>query len=200
MTEVFLDWKRSLRQLLEIYETHRGPLYIFYPALFIFFVFLNIACYWWAMFTAFPDMINTYYFKTQFPVGILGALFDSLSFFVTIYIIRRALEARSHSEYVAHLSIDLFIAILATIWVVYVFTISGWLVKLFEASPTDLAERARRYERMVVDAAANPTENLRNIYFGLVMGVSAMIPTTLHFGMFAHSVWKHRARKRVVPE
>ena len=200
MTEIFSDWKTSLRRLLGVYEARRGPLYIFFPTLFVFFVFVNIACYWWAMLTAFPFMINAYYFKTQFPVGILGALFDSLSFFVTIYIIRRALDARSNTEYIAHLSIDLVIAILATIWVVYVFTVSGWIVKWFEATPDDLALRAERYEQMVIDAAANPTENLRNIYFGLVMGVSAMIPTTIHFGMFFQSVWKHLSRNRPLAE
>ncbi|MGI9409664.1 MAG: hypothetical protein ACR2OV_06300 [Hyphomicrobiaceae bacterium] len=200
LTEIFADWKRSLRRLLDVYDAHRGPLHIFYPTLFVFFVFLNIACYWWAMLTAFPFLINAYYFKTQFPVGILGALFDSLSFFVTIYIVRRALEARSNTEYAAHLSIDLVIAILATIWVVYVFTVSGWIVKWFEATPDNLAGRALRYEQMVIDAAANPADNLRNIYFGLVMGVSAMIPTTVHFGMFILSVWKHLSRKRPLPE
>ena len=177
-------WKVSLGRLLDFYDTHRGPLIIFFPLLFIFFVFVNIAFYWWAMVTAFPFLLNSYYFKVQFPVGFLGALFDSLSFFVTIFIIRRALRSQRSWEYIGHLSIDLLIALLATVWVVYVFSISGWFIKFIEAVPQDLTARNDRYEQMVVDAVANPTDNLRNIYFGLIMGVSAMIPTCIHVLMF----------------
>ncbi len=190
MDSIINIWKDSLSRLLYFYETHRGPLYIFFPLLFIFFVSINILFYWWAMFTAFPFLINEYYFKVQFPVGFLGALFDSLSFFVTIFIIRHALRAKSSWEYIGHLSIDLIIAILATMWVVYVFSISGWLVQWFEAAPSNLEVRTDRYEQMVVDAVANPTANKRNIYFGLIMGISAMIPTCIHGGMFLQAIWR----------
>ena len=149
------------------------------------------------MFTAFPDLTHgaqgVYYFKVQFPVGLLGALFDSLSFFVTVYIIRRALRSTSSWEYVGHLSCDLIIAILATFWVVYVFSISGWLVKIFDGAPQDLSTRNDRYGQMLVDAVAQPGDNLRNIYFGLVMGVSAMLPTCTHAYMFLHASFKRLA-------
>lgn len=188
MDTVIDIWKDSLRGLLDLYEARRGSLLIFFPLLFIFFVIVNILCYWWAMVTAFPWLLNWYYFKIQFPVGILGALFDSLSFFVTVYIIRRALRTRNALEYVGHLSIDLVIAILATFWVVYVFSISGWIISLFEVVPKDLAARNDRYEQMLVNAAANPTGNLRNIYFGLIMGVSAIMPTCIHIYMFIRAI------------
>ena len=190
MDAIIISWKATLSRLLLFYDTHRGPLIIFFPLLFIFFVVVNILFYWWAMFTAFPFLINSYYFKVQFPVGFLGALFDSLSFFVTIFIIRRALRTRKSGEYIGHLSIDLVIAILATIWVVYVFSVSGWLIRWFEATPSDLTTRTDRYEQMVVDAVANPTGNLRNIYFGLIMGISAMIPTCIHITMFVQATWR----------
>ena len=183
-------WKTSLSRLLRFYDTYRGPLFIFFPLIFIFFVIVNILFYWWAMFTAFPFLINPYYFKIQFPVGILGALFDSLSFFVTIFIIRRALRSQKSWEYVGHLSVDLLIAILATFWVVYVFSISGWLVNWVGATPQDLTVRNARYEQMVADAVADPTGNLRNIYFGLIMGISAMIPTCIHVTMFLRATWR----------
>ena len=90
MHTTIIAWKNSLRILLDYYEAKRGSFYIFYPTLFLFFVLINITCYWWAMFTAFPDLTRgiagQHYFKVQFPVGFLGALFDSLSFFVTLYI------------------------------------------------------------------------------------------------------------------
>ena len=191
MNQIVAFWKEDLRHLLNFYETRRGPLVLFYPLLFIFFVILNITCYWWAMYTAFPELTRggagVYYAKVQYPVGILGALFDSLSFFVTIYIIRRALRSQKAWEYLSHLSIDLVIAILATFWVVFVFTVSGWTVNL--VPPQSLVNRSERYEQMVTEAVANPTENMRNIYFGLVMGISAMLPTCIHILMFLRASW-----------
>ena len=188
MSSVFETWRQSLERLLQFYDAHRGSLLIFFPILFLFFVIVNILFYWWAMFTAFPQLTvggaGVYYFKVQFPVGIMGALFDSLSFFVTIFIIRRALRARSGVEYVSHLSVDLLIAILATFWVVFVFSFSGWFVNLVEATPQSLAARNDRYEQMVIDAVVSPTSNKRNIYFGLIMGISALIPTLTHVFMF----------------
>ena len=120
MDQVFLAWKASLRNLFNHYNVKRGSVRRFFPKSFLFFIFLNITCYWLAMFSAFPEMMQgssaAYYFKIQFPVGLLGALFDSFSFFVTIGIIRRALVSQSHIEYVSHLFLDLVIAILATFW------------------------------------------------------------------------------------
>ncbi|MDX1522202.1 MAG: hypothetical protein R3264_11280 [Anaerolineae bacterium] len=190
MNDIIEIWKGSLGRLLKFYEAHRGPLIIFFPLLFVFFVLVNIAFYWWAMVTAFPFLINPHYFRVQFPVGILGALFDSLSFFVTIFIIRRALRTKHWGEYVSHLSVDLLIAILATFWVVYVFSISGWIISFFEAAPQSLGARNDRYEQMLVDALEQPTDNLRNIYFGLIMGISAMFPTLIHIFMFLQACWR----------
>jgi len=186
-------WRDSLKTLLHLYETKRGPLYIFFPLLFLFFIFVNVVCYWWAMYTAFPWLTyggaGIYYTKVQYPVGFLGALFDSLSFFVTILIIRRAIRSQSTAEYVGHLSIDFVIAVLATFWVLFVFTISGWIINYIDATPQSLAGRSARYEQMAVDALANPTDNLRNIYFGLIMGVSAMIPTCVHISLFLRALF-----------
>jgi hypothetical protein len=184
-------WKGALRRIVEVYDTRRGPLRTFFPALFVFFVVVNIACYWLAMFTAFPELTSGdagwHYFKVQFPVGILGALFDSLSFFATVWIVRRALKARSSAEYIAHLSLDLVIAVLATMWVVFVFTFSGWIINLLAQSSQSYAERSARYNAMLVDAAVNPIDNVRNIYFGLVMGISSALPTVLHLSLFVQS-------------
>ncbi len=197
MDSVITIWKDSLNRLIVFYEAKRGSIFVFYPLLFLLFVLINIGCYWWAMFTAFPELTHgcagIHYFKIQFPVGFLGALFDSLSFFVTIFIIRHALRTEKGIQYVAHLSLDLVIAILATFWVLFVFSFSGWLINLMDAKPLIdaklevLAERNAEYQELLVDAIARPTNNLRNIYFGLVMGVSAMIPTCVHIYMFFRS-------------
>jgi hypothetical protein len=118
MTRIFAIWRDSLHTVLDYYERQRGSLVTFFPLLFLFFVLLNVACYWLAIYTAFPIYMQTaeraHYLKLQFPVGFLGALFDSLSFFITIWIIRRALAAKSSMEYMMHLSLDLVIAVVAT--------------------------------------------------------------------------------------
>ena len=189
-----ITWKESLNDLLEFYESNRPEFYLFFPFLFLFFILINITCYWGAMVTAFPELVFgssfTYYFKIQFPVGILGALFDSLSFFITILIIRKALESTTTMKYIGHLSIDFIIAVLATFWVVFVFSISGWLILLLQHENVLLSERNDEYKDLVVSAVKQPTENLRNIYFGLIMGISAMIPTCVHMYLSFISVFR----------
>lgn len=194
MNAIIITWKNSLSELIVFYEKRRGSVYVFYPKLFLFFILVNIACYWWALFTAFPELTygsaGYHYFKVQFPVGFLGALFDSLSFFVTIFIIRRALRAQKNMEYISHLSLDLVIALLATFWVLFVFSFAGWLVHLIESVHQDLSGRNEDYRRMLMDALARPYANKRNIYFGLIMGASAMLPTCGHIFMFLMSFFR----------
>ena len=186
-------WRDALHQVLDLYERKRGSIKIFFPILFVFFIFLNVSCYWWAIFTAFPHYMMTHeaphYIRLQVPVGILGALFDSLSFFVTIWIIRRALASAKTSEYIFHLSLDLVIAVLATFWVLFVFTVGGWMISLWDTAPEELADRGTKYTNRAIQAIQDPTgrENAKNIYFGLIMGVSAALPTFLHLGLFISS-------------
>lgn len=187
-------WKRSLERLLNYYEAKRGRLVSFFPKLFIFFTFLNMSCYWLAILTAYPEAAlgpeKLHYFLLQFPVGILGALFDSLSFFITVWIAKRALKTTSLPSYLAHLSIDVLIAIVATWWVLLVFSISGWLVSFVQQSPESLVARTAEYEDRIVSAVKNPTNknNIKNIYFGAVMGISAMLPTLIHLYLSAQSI------------
>jgi uncharacterized protein with PQ loop repeat len=194
--EVISLWRDALHQVLDMYERRRGSIKIFFPILFGFFIFLNVGCYWWAIYTAFPQYMMTHeathYVKLQIPVGILGALFDSLSFFVTIWIIRRALASTKTAEYVFHLSLDLVIAVIATFWVLFIFTFGGWIISLWETAPEQLAERGTKYTNRAIQAIQDPTgrENAKNIYFGLIMGVSAALPTCMHLGLFFYSVIK----------
>ena len=197
-------WRLDLNRLIRYYENRKSQIEHFFIYLFVFFIIINISCYWFAMITAFPYLVFgstfDYYFKIQFPVGLLGALFDSLSFFITIYIIQKALKTTDDKVYIAHLSIDVFIAIIATFWVILVFIISGWVVSFFETlnqpiaminrydHETDLLVRTNQYANTVNDAIKNPIRNLQNIYFGIIMGLSAMIPTSIHFSMFCRAV------------
>ena len=203
INQIISYWRKDLQRALLFYESKRFQGDSFFLHLFIFFVLLNIICYWFAMVTAFPSLVFGktfgYYFKVQFPVGILGALFDSLSFFVTIFIVRRALLTVRSKIYIAHLSIDLVIAVLATFWVILVFIISGWAVSFIETlgqpeeliqtydHETNINKRTSKYVTTVNDALKSPLENIQNIYFGLIMGISAMLPTMLHFMMFLKS-------------
>lgn len=194
-------WKQSLAHLLAVYDSKRGPLRSFFPKLFLFFIILNISCYWWAILTAYPQAAlgpeRNHYFLIQFPVGCLGALFDSLSFFITVYIARRALRATSTRSYIAHLSIDIVIAIVATWWVLLVFSFSGWLVSLIQQSPESLTQRSYVYERRLARAVRDPTsrDSLKNIYFGAIMGVSAFLPTLTHLVLSLRSVVLYQRQK-----
>ena len=194
-------WKQSLGWLLAYYDAKRGELRQFLPKLWLFFVILNISCYWWAILTAYPNEFfreKTHYFLIQFSVGILGALFDTLSFFVTIFIAKKALNTTSTKNYLAHLSVDLIITIIATWWVLLVFSISGWLVSIVQQTPESLAQRSYVYERRFMQAIKDPTaiESLTNIYFGVIMGISAMLPTFTHSIMSLYSVSKYFQQKK----
>jgi len=203
INQIISFWREDLGKVIVFYESKRSQGDYFFLYLFSFFIFLNIACYWFAMLTAFPSLVFgktfSYYFKIQFPVGVLGALFDSLSFFVTIFIVRRALLTVNTKIYIAHLSIDLVIAVLATFWVILVFIVSGWAVSFIDTlgqsaeliqtydHETNINKRTDKYVNTVNDALKNPSKNIQNIYFGLIMGISAMLPTMFHFMMFFKS-------------
>jgi uncharacterized protein with PQ loop repeat len=194
MAEIVAIWRDSLHTILDRYERKKISTWLFFPLLFVFFIILNIACYWWAIYTAFPYYMQTHeashYIKLQIPVGFFGALFDSLSFFITIWIIKRALAANKTSEYVFHLSLDLIIAVVATFWVLFVFTFGGWLISIWENAPEELTSRGAKYTSRAVQAIQDPMgrENAKNIYFGLIMGVSAALPTCFHILLFLYSL------------
>ena len=215
-------WRAQLKHAYDWYRHRRVEVRWFYPKLFLFFVVLNLSCYWLALLTAFPHLVFgnalTHYAKIQFPVGLLGALFDSLSFFVTVQLIRRALASSGIVRFLAHLSVDLFIALAATWWVLFVFVLSGWLINLLDGriyeknelgrwqiisvdklpqatDETALGTRHWRqrtdlYTDRLIDAVRHPLANLKNIYFGIIMGASAMLPTCIHLSMFLAAMWR----------
>ncbi len=126
------------------------------------------------------------------PVGFLGAVFDSLSLFVTIFIVKRAIRSENMFVHTSYLSVDVLIAILASLWVLFVFMMSGWLVSYALAVPETIGSRFQLYEGRVATAFFDPLspESLRNIFFGMVMGASALLPTLLHVFMACRSVLK----------
>ncbi len=196
-------WRASLARLLEHYETRRARGRGFVARLFAAFVALNAGCYWLGLLVAYPDKMwgpdRLHYLWLQLPVGLLGAVFDTASFFVTVWIVRRALRSRGALEYVGHLSIDGVIAVLATLWVLLVFSVSGWILSHFEAQPELLSARNAEYETRLVQALRHPLANWRNVYFGLVMGLSASLPTLVHVTLLLRAVvlrWRGSALSR----
>ena len=103
-------------------------------------------------------------------------------------------------------------AIAATFWVLFVSSITGWIVSFMpvsyeniivkgikvKAKPESLQARNKVYEQRVTKAITNPTgkEEMRNIYFGIVMGISAMIPTCVHifYALFSLRFFLHREK------
>ena len=185
------NWRNSLEILMWRYDAYRPKQKYFAARLFLFFIALNVLCYWLGILTAFPYLMieKPYeYLLLQIPVGILGASFDSVSFFITILIARNAINSKQTWKFVLHLSLDLIIAFLATMWVVLVFIFSGWALSFFLGSPEVLDERSGIYQDRLLQALINPLDNLKNIYFGAIMGISAGLPSFMHMYMFLHSV------------
>ncbi len=73
-------------------------------------------------------------------------------------------------------------AVLATFWVLFVFSASGWMISLMGSQPESLVARNSAYQDSLFQALQDPTgrEELRNIYFGALMGLSAALPTLTH--------------------
>ena len=190
---VFEYWRISLFNILTWFEGLRNSTRNFYLKTFAVFVVMNLACYWWALLTAYPKHVfgvkADEYFLMGFPVALFGAAFDCISLLVTIFIIKRALLSEYNSSYIFYLSIDILIAIMASFWVLFVFAISGWVVSYILANPETIGSRIWLYEGRVESAIFNPLnpDNLRNIYFGIVMGASALLPTLLHLFLACRS-------------
>ena len=61
------------------------------------------------------------------------------------------------------------------------------MISIWENSPEQLSERGVKYTNRAVQAIKDPTglENAKNIYFGLIMGVSAALPScSISFSSF----------------
>ena len=213
LKKIIASWRLDLIIILNYIESKILVVNNFKLKLFLSFIVVNIFFYWFAMLTAFPELVFgqtfLYYFKVQFPVGVLGSVFDSSSFFVTIYIIKRAIKVNKSLTYIAHLSIDVVIAILATFWVLFVFVVSGWIINQIDlitlngikensiAHTYELDDRTVGYNNLVKSAIKNPLKNLSNIYFGLIMGLSAMIPTLIHLSMFLKAFKKVLSKRKI---
>ncbi|MDV7339287.1 hypothetical protein RYZ26_06760 [Terasakiella sp. A23] len=189
-------WRQSLRSFLDWFEKRQSQSGCFLVKLFVFFAGLNFACYWWALFTAYPQHLASHkaieYQLMGFPVALMGSIFDSFSLFVTILMVRRALKTDRTGVYLAYLSVDLFIAILATFWVLFAFVASGWLVNIVLDNPETFNQRTALYEGRVWNAIFNPfaENNIKNVYFGVLMGASALLPTLLHISMASAAAFK----------
>jgi hypothetical protein len=71
---------------------------------------------------------------------------------------------------------------------------------MLQHSPESLVESTVKYESRLTDAVKDPLgrQNIKNIYFGAIMGFSAMLPTFIHLFLSARSIWMylHKVSKR----
>ena len=79
---------------------------------------------------------------------------------------------------------------LATFWVLFVFMVSGWIVNLVLAIPETFEARTVLYQGRLWSVFNDPfsADNLRNIYFGVIMGASALLPTLFHLFLAGKSL------------
>ena len=191
LQSVVQRWRKGLETLVLLYEIYKPRTSWFTLRVFVFFTCTNIFCYWLALSTAFPSLLVSYkakeYFWLQLPVGLLGASFDTASFFITVWIAKNALNSKKTWTFILHLSLDLVIAFLATMWVVLVFIVSGWVMSYILGNPEQLSDRSYVYQGRLLQALLYPFENIRNIYFGLIMGFSAALPSCIHFLLFVRA-------------
>ena len=201
---LFDIWRNHTSNLLNWFNEKRKGGRVFYVKVFLIFALINLACFWWALLTAYPGHIASYKWKEfaamGFPVALMGAVFDSFSLAVTLYIVKRALAAKNNGRYLAYLSVDLVIAVLAGLWVLFAFIVSGWLVSAVLQIPETFGSRTSLYQGRLWSALLNPFEgdNFRNIYFGIVMGASALLPTLCHLFLAARAFGRWAAQ-RLVP-
>jgi len=197
----FPVWRASLHHFLVWFQDLRGRTAWFPLKTFVFFFFVNLAFFWWALLTAYPRLLfgpkAEEYALMGFPVSFLGAIFDCVSLAATLVIVGRALRAESDHRFVAYLGFDLVVAVLAGLWVLFAFVVSGWLVNLILSLPETMADRGHLYEDRIASLMSEPLgrDNLRNLYFGVVMGASALFPTLFHLFLVGRSLLRSsRAR------
>ncbi len=226
--QLFDLWRRRLGLTLTKINALRHHQKHFNIKLYSFFALINAISYQWAMGLVFPHMAFGYdrghYFMILFPVALLGAVFDHLSFFVTLYLIKSALKRLSHLSFIAHLACDAVIAVLATGWVLFVFIFSGWLINSIQGkhyqqkkdgtfsvvvkqqrdgktvsssrAPDHFEQRSAVYQKRLMDAVHRPSQNWKNITFGAIIGLSAMLPTFAHIVMFLFSIPHGLSKKK----
>lgn len=130
------EWRNALQWVVTKYDHLKETRRYFHLKLFSVLFVVNTVCYWVAMSTAFPEFTFgerwLHYFKMQLPVGIFAALFELISVYITLFLMRHALRAATTRKYLGHLfldvSADFVIGFAAAIWVIFSFTFSSWLV------------------------------------------------------------------------
>lgn len=205
MTVFFSIWRASLQHFLVWFQGLRERTAFFPLKAFLAFCAVNFAFFWWALLTTYPELLAgpkaREYVLMSFPVAVLGATFDCLSLLATLFIVQSALKSTSDKTFLAYLSVDLGVAILAGLWVLFAFIVSGWLVSLVLSVPETVAERSDlygwRFERLVRHPFR--PDNLRNLYFGVMMGASALFPTLFHLFLVCRSLLRSARRQPLSP-
>jgi len=200
MTDIFIIWKAALERVLEKFTSLRSTPF-FGLKIILFFIFLNMCSFWVAMSTTIPQQISyfpKFYFFLSLPLSLFGMIFDIISLGITIFLIKKAISTNGKITFLFHIIADIIIAVFTTFWVVYTFSISAWMAhQLYSDSnyPFYLIDKFLNYQSLLTKAWDDPLSNLRNIYIGLLLGISSAIPTFIHFSIFFYSI-----KKRLFPK
>lgn len=182
---LFDIWRGSLRRVHGWVDHVREDRHFLVKA-FVLFFFINLICFYWALLTAYPERLHgmkaVEYTMTGVPVSLLGAVFDVVTLGIIIWAVNRALATRSNAMFLAYLSVDFIIAIVATFWVLFAFYVSGWLVAQVLPINDSFAQRTELYQERVAGLFLHPlaAESLKNVYFGLILSGSSMLPSLAH--------------------
>jgi hypothetical protein len=186
---LFQHWRSTLERVDQFFDRRRGVRLRFAVLSFVVFFAINLICFWSALWVTYPEYLvspkSLEYQLMCVPVAFLGASFDLASLFVTLALVKKALGAQKNSIYLALLSVDVLIAILAGLWVLFAFIVSGWMVSFVLETPETMSSRTQLYEGRMWSIFESPLsdQNIRNVFFGAVMGGTALLPTLVHIGL-----------------
>jgi hypothetical protein len=190
------DWKIFLEKTLNWFSEKNEKTNYFHFKLAMFFIIVNFTFFWIGLYTTYPHLLESRkaieYQLMSIPVSLMGATFDFLSLYITIWIAKFAVKSGKTSTYFKMIFIDLAIAILATFWILFAFISSGWIVNIILENPETFNQRTELYERRLDKIFNNPlnSDNIKNLYFGILIGCSAFFPTLIHLSMAFTSITK----------
>jgi hypothetical protein len=197
---VFSEWRTSLQSLLDRFGALRDRTPLFYPKAFAVFAAISFCCYWVALLGIYPELLSSdeslEHTIMSVPVSLIGAIFDTASLLITLFVIRRALRTDSDFAFTAYLSLGLILPVCAAVWILFAFVLGGWIVNLILSLPESFEARTILYHDRVLGLLHNPFDihNQKNFYFGVVMSFSALLPVVLHVIMGLRSAIRSWSR------
>lgn len=188
------QWIVYLKKILKVIDQKKKNKIRFTIIIITFFFVLNFICYWIGLYIVFNELLYTKkaieYKYMSIPVASMGALFDYASLWITIKLARIAVKSKRNRVYILVISIDIITAILATFWILFAFISAGWIINLVLDNPETFNQRTELYEKRLDKLISDPFHpySLKNLYFGILIGASAFLPTIIHLTLALISI------------